>query len=94
MLNQQLQAQVTVLQNNLAQTEGELENNMSPDPLALDELIYERIMEAKSLGHPPLIAKIHDSPLFEEIQRCKFQRKFSTPTFDYYSGVSDPVQHI
>jgi len=38
--------------------------------------------------------KISDSPLCKEILECEFPKKFSTPTFDYYSGVSDLVQHI
>jgi len=25
---------------------------------------------------------------------CEFLKKFTTLTFDYYSGVSDPAQHI
>ena len=41
-----------------------------------------------------LAAKISDSPLSEEILECEFSRKFSTLTFDYYSGVTNPVQHI
>ena len=45
LLNQQLQAQVTCLQNNLAQSEGKIENNRSPNLLALDELFQKRIME-------------------------------------------------
>ena len=42
----------------------------------------------------PSAAKISDSSLTEDILEHEFSRKFSTPTFDYYSGVSDPVQHI
>jgi len=26
--------------------------------------------------------------------KCEFSKKFTTLTFDYYSGVSDPLQHI
>ena len=94
LLNQQLQTQVTAFLNNLARTRGKLENNRSPNLLALDELIQKQIVEAKSLDHPSSIIKINDSPLSKEIQRCEFPRKFSTHTFDYYCGVSDPVQYI
>jgi len=45
-------------------------------------------MKVKSLDRPTPITKIHDSPLFEEIQGCEFPRKFSSPTFNYYSNVS------
>jgi len=38
-------------------------------------------------------AKVFDSLLSEKIMECEFP-KFSTPTFDYYCGASDPVQHI
>jgi len=38
-------------------------------------------------------SKVSDSPLPEEILGCEFP-KLSTLTFDYYSGASDPVQHI
>ena len=41
-----------------------------------------------------LATKIYDSPLSKEILKCVLLRKFSTPTFDYYSEVSDSVQHI
>ena len=94
LLNKQLQAQVTALQNNPAQTGGKLENNRPLNLLVLDELIQKRIMEAMSLDHPTPITKIHDSPLSEEIQGCEFPRKFSTPSFEYYFRVSDPIQHI
>ena len=57
LLNQQLQTQVTTLQNNSAQIRGELENNRSHNLFALDEFIQKLIMEAKSLGYPPPIAK-------------------------------------
>ena len=39
LLNQQLQAQVTALQNIPVQIEGDYENNRSPDLRTLDELI-------------------------------------------------------
>jgi len=52
-------------------------------------------MKAKLQSHPMLlVAKISDFSLSEEILKCEFQMKFLTPTFDYYFGVSDPVQHI
>ena len=38
--------------------------------------------------------KVSDSSLSKEILECEFSKKFSTPIFDYYSGVSDLVQHI
>ena len=38
--------------------------------------------------------KVSDSPLSQEILECEFSKMFSTLTFDYYSRVSDPVQHI
>ena len=40
------------------------------------------------------VSKVCDSPLSEETLKCEFSKKFSPPTFDYYSGASDPVQHI
>ena len=40
------------------------------------------------------VAKVFDSSLSEDITECEFLRKFSTPTFGYYSVVSDPIQHI
>ena len=46
------------------------------------------------LDHPTPTAKIHESPLSKEIQESEFSKKFSTLTFDYYSRVSDLVQHI
>ena len=75
--------------------EGELENKQSSDLHALDALIQKWIVEAKLQSHPTtLTIKIPDSPLTKEIQEREFSRKFSTLIFDYYSGVSDPVQHI
>ena len=38
--------------------------------------------------------KVFDSHLSKEILECDFPKKFSTLTFDYYSRVSDVVQHI
>jgi len=38
--------------------------------------------------------KVSDFPLSKPILECLFLKKFLTPTFNYYSGVSDPVQHI
>ena len=93
LLNQQLQSQVIAFQNNSTQTGGELENNISPNLLTLDESIQKRIVEAKSLDHPNPITKINDS-LLRRDPKCKFPRKFLTPTFDYYFKVSDSVQHI
>ena len=39
-------------------------------------------------------ARVSDSPLSEENLECKFSKKFAPLTFGYYSGTSDPVQHI
>ena len=40
------------------------------------------------------IFKVFVSPLFEEILKYEFPKKFSAPIFDYYFRASDPVQHI
>ena len=88
---QRLQAQVKALKNNPTQTMREFENNMSSNLLALEELIQKGIVKAKSLDHPSPIIKIHNYPLFK---RCEFLRKFSITTFNYYSRVSDRIQHI
>ena len=76
-------------------SENEPQVGESPDLQALDELIQRQIAKAK-LQKPPNVSasKISDSPLSEEILECEFSRKFSTATSDYYSRVSDPVQHI
>jgi len=75
------------------QTDGDPKNSRSPDLCTLDELIQKRIGEARLLDQPTLTTKIHESPLSKVIQEYEFL-KFSTPIFNYYSGVSDPVQHI
>jgi len=75
LLNQQLQAQVTALQNNPPQTGGELENKRFPNLLALDERIQKRIVEAKSLYHSSPITIIHGFSLSEEIQMYEFPTK-------------------
>ena len=51
LLNQQLQTQVVTLQSNFTQTECDLESNKSSSLHALDELIQERIVEAKLPQH-------------------------------------------
>ena len=94
LLNQQLLAQVTALQNNPVQPKGDRENSRSPNLRTLNKLIQKQIREAKLLSHPTPIAKVHKSPLSKKIQECEFTKKFSTPIFDYYSRVSDLVQHI
>jgi len=49
-------------------------------------------MEAKLQSHPSLLTtKVSGSPLSKEILEYEFPKKFSTLTFDYYFGVSDPV---
>jgi len=47
--------------------------------------------EARLLNHPTPTTKIHESPLSKEIKGHEFLKKFSTLTFDYYFGVSDPI---
>ena len=94
LLNQQLLVQVASLQNNPMQVEGDPNNNRSPDLRTLDGLIQKRISKAKLLDYPTPSTKIHETPLFKKIQEYKFPKKFSTPTFDCYSGVNDPVLHI
>ena len=52
-------------------------------------------MKVRRQDHPtPSVAKVFDSTLSKDILKCEFQKKFSTPTFDYYSRVSDLIQHI
>ena len=41
-----------------------------------------------------MTVNVSNSPLFKEILGFEFLNKFLTLTFDYYSGVSDPVQHF
>jgi len=45
-------------------------------------------------GSKQVAIRVTDSPLSEEILECEFSKKFATPTFDYISRISDPVQHI
>jgi len=69
----------------------------SPNIRILDELIERRIKEAKlHLNSRSTLSatKVFDSPLSKEILECEFSKKFSTSTFDYYSRMSDPIQHI
>ena len=35
-----------------------------------------------------------NSPFSKDILEYEFLKKFTTLTFDYYSGHSDPVQHL
>ena len=88
LLNQQLQTQVAALQNNSTQIEGDPESNRSLSLHALDELIEKRIVKVKLPQHLILTTHIHDSPLSKINQECEFPRKFSTLTFNRYSGVS------
>jgi len=46
------------------------------------------------MNHPTPSAKIHEFPFSKKILDCEFPKKFSTPTFNYYSEVSDPVQDL
>jgi len=81
-------------QNNPGQLEGDPDNKRFLDHCTLDELIQKQIMEVKLLGHPTSSIKTHATPLFKDIQEYEFPKKFCTLIFDYYSKVSDPVQHI
>jgi len=65
-----------------------------PDIRTLDELVQRRIQEAKLqfLSGPTLaIAKVSD--LLSTKRLCEFSKRL-TPTFDYYFGVNNTVQHI
>jgi len=67
------------------------------DIRTLDERVQRRLQEVKlqlCSGSILSAAKFSDSSLFEEILKCEFAKKFSTPTFDYYSGTRNSVQHI
>ena len=67
---------------------------VGPNLQALDELIQKWIAEARLQGLPTSSAvEVSDFPFSKEIQECEFS-KFSTLTFDYYSGMSDLVQYI
>jgi len=94
LLNQHLQTQVTSLQNNSARTEGDLVSGRSPNLLTLNELIQKWIVDAKLPQHLIPTTRLHDFLLSKDIQKCELLRKFSTPTFDRYTGASDLVQHI
>ena len=62
-----------------------------PDIIILDELVRRRIQEAKlhPCSEPTLSAiRVSDSPHCKEILKCEFSKKFSAPSFDYYSRVS------
>jgi len=79
LLNQHLLAQVTALQNNPVQSEGDPENNRSPNLRTLDELIQKRIEVARMLGTQ--IAKIYESPSQRRSKSASSQR-------------SSPIQHL
>jgi len=77
------------------QLESDAGVRVSLDVKILDELTQRQIKEAKlqfNRQSSPSAAKVFNSPS-KEILECEFLRKFSTSTFDYYSGVSEPVQH-
>ena len=62
----------------------------------LNKFIQERVEEAKMQHHDRLRAITIDtsnSPFSESIFECEFLKKFTIPTFDCYSGQSDPI-HI
>jgi len=91
---EELQAQVVTFQNNSARTEDDTEDRGSLNLHVLDELIKKRIVEAKLPQHLIPTTYLHDSSLSKDIQECELPRKFLTPTFDSYTGASDPIQHI
>ena len=63
LLNQQLMAQVSALQNNPVQTEGDTKKSRYPNLCTLEELIQKWIEEARLLDHSTPTTKIHKSPL-------------------------------
>ena len=84
-LNNQLQAQIAILQNNKTSTPSENEPKVSGSPNfeVLDELIQRRITEVNLQSRLTFsTAKVPDSPFSKEIMKCEFSKKFSTPTFD------------
>ena len=62
----------------------------------LRELIRKEVEEAglksKHAGSSHLRMSL--SPLSQEILNVQFSRKFSTLSFEYYCGSSDPMQHL
>jgi len=64
---------------------------------SLDKVIQRRIKEDKlqfDCRSMLSTAKVSESSLSKEILECEFLKKFSTLTFDCYSRMGDPVQHI
>ena len=62
----------------------------------LVEMVRKRIQEDKPQSRGGLgsfILQISDSPLSDKIMSHHFSKKFVIPSFDYYTGVTDPVQH-
>jgi len=55
-------------------------------------------LEADRGGQAPLhlipTTRLYDSLLSKDIQECELPKKFSTSTFDSYTGVSYLIQHI
>ena len=90
-LNQQLQAQVIILQNRSTRAKKDAENGVSPDLCVLEELLQKQIEEAKLPQHLVPTTCLLDSPLSKDIQECELLKKFSTPIFDSYIGVSNLI---
>jgi len=94
LLNQQLQAQIIALQNRFTQAEGDAKNGASSDLRVLEELIQKRIVKAKLPQHLVPTTRLHEFPLFKDIQECELLKKFLTPALNSYTGASDLIQHI
>jgi hypothetical protein len=61
-----------------------------------EEMMQKRAGEPQpEAANPPVVrSKLAPSPLSAEILTCPFPKKFSPPTFDRYTGKTDPVQHL
>jgi len=62
----------------------------------LKDLIRKEVEEAgiKLKQTAPGHLQMSISPLSDEILRVQFPKKFSAPSFEYYRGTSDPMQHL
>ena len=63
----------------------------------LMEIVRKRIQEDKSQsrgGPGSSILNISDFSLSEDIMSYRFSKKFMILIFDYYTEVTDPVQHL
>ena len=61
------------------------------------ELIRKEVQEAGlclTNKDGPATLRLTLSPLSPDILNIQFPRKFSVPTFEYYNGTSDPMQHL